>query len=166
MLSSGPKNMQSAPQNEKAMLQTTLDPLMRVATAHVTGTADYAFRIVSGLLEHFIEVEEKFQSVGGLTTEQEIIDNMRKQYANNHQAVLDMVTSHQGLELKVELVKRIFFKLVMPAPVPYRPLLRRLAALSSKACSEVALRAQQLLVSELCTSATTRLSAGENMKWI
>jgi Acetyl-CoA carboxylase, central region len=68
-------------------------------------------------------------------------------YANNHQAVLDMVVSHQSLLEKVEFVKRILSTMVLPAPVPYRSLLRRFAALSSKGCAEVALRAQQLLVS-------------------
>jgi hypothetical protein len=130
------------------------------------GSAEYARGIVAGLLEQFVEVEEKFQSVGGLTTEQEIIDNMRKQYSNNHQAVLDMVTSHQGLDLKVELVKRIFTKLVMPAPVPYRPLLRRLAALSSKGCSEVALRAQQLLVSVQANLHHITLCFSSGFAWV
>jgi hypothetical protein len=59
--------------------------------------------------------------------------------------VLDLVVSHQGLPLKLELVKRILSTLVLPSPVPYRSLLRRFAALSSKSCAEVALRAQQLL---------------------
>jgi hypothetical protein len=75
-----------------------------------------------------------------------MIDSLRKQYANNHQAVLDMVASHQGLELKVEMVKRVLSTMVLPNPVPYRSLLRRFAALSSRGTAEVALRAQQLLV--------------------
>jgi hypothetical protein len=53
------------------------------------------------------------------------------------QAVLDMVVSHQGLPLKLELVKRILSTLVLPSPVPYRSLLRRFAALSSKSTAEV-----------------------------
>jgi hypothetical protein len=53
------------------------------------------------------------------------------------QAVLDIVVSHQGLPLKTELVKRILSTLVLPSPVPYRSLLRRFAALSSKSCAEV-----------------------------
>ncbi len=70
-----------------------------------------------------------------------------QEYAKNHQAVLDLVVSHQGLAPKEELVKNILSTFVLPAPVPYRSLLRRFAALSNKNCAEVALRAQQLLVS-------------------
>jgi acetyl-CoA carboxylase/biotin carboxylase 1 len=75
-----------------------------------------------------------------------MIDKLRKMHPNNHQAVLDMVISHQGLPLKKELVKRILSTLVMPAPVHYRSLLRRFAGLSSKATAEVALSAQPLRV--------------------
>lgn len=129
------------------MLQQQLEPLMRVAKAHARGPEEYARNIVHEVLSLFADVEEKFQSSSGLTTEQEMIDALRKSYPNDHQAVLDMVISHQGLNHKMELVKRILSTLVLPAPVPYRSLLRRFAALSSKATAEVALRAQQLLVS-------------------
>jgi hypothetical protein len=132
---------------DKAALQQQLDPLVRVAKAHAQGPAEYARSIVQELLAQFADVEEKFQSSSGVTTEQEMVDALRKSYPKDHQAVLDMVISHQGLKHKVELVNRILSTFVMPAPVPYRSLLRRFAALSSKPAAEVALRAQQLLVS-------------------
>ncbi|KAF6253758.1 carboxyl transferase domain-containing protein [Scenedesmus sp. NREL 46B-D3] len=130
---------------EKAALQQQLDPLVRVAKAHAQGPAEYARSIVQELLSQFADVEEKFQSSSGVTTEQEMVDALRKSYPKDHQAVLDMVISHQSLKHKVELVNRILSTFVMPAPVPYRSLLRRFAALSSKSAAEVALRAQQLL---------------------
>lgn len=128
------------------MLKQQLDPLVRVAKAHARGPEEYARSIVQEVLGLFADVEEKFQTSSGLTTEQEMIDALRKSYPNDHQAVLDLVISHQGLAHKTELVKRTLSTLVLPAPVPYRALLRRFAALSSKATAEVALRAQQLLV--------------------
>eukprot|EP00879_Flechtneria_rotunda_P003437 GHRR01003666.1.p1 GENE.GHRR01003666.1~~GHRR01003666.1.p1 ORF type:complete len:1583 (+),score=615.48 GHRR01003666.1:404-5152(+) len=137
--------VEAAPENEQAMLQQQLEPLARVAKAHSRGPEEYARSIVQEVLSMFAGVEEKFQSSSGLTTEQEMIDALRKSYPNDHQAVLDLVISHQGLNHKMELVKRILSTLVLPNPVPYRALLRRFAALSSKATAEVALRAQQLL---------------------
>jgi hypothetical protein len=65
------------------MLQTTLEPLMRVAKAHSRGKEEYAHGVVGDLLEQFASVEEKFQQAGA--TEQEMIDALRKAYANNHQ---------------------------------------------------------------------------------
>jgi hypothetical protein len=133
--------------SDQAMLQQQLDPLMRVAKAHAKGTEEYARSIVHEILSQFADVEEMFQTSSGVTTEQEMIDKLRKMHPNNHQAVLDMVISHQGLPHKIELVKRILSTLVLPAPVPYRSLLRRFAALSSKGTADVAVRARQLLVS-------------------
>jgi hypothetical protein len=132
--------------SDQAMLQQQLDPLMRVAKAHAKGTEEYARSIVHEVLAQFADVEEMFQTSSGVTTEQEMIDKLRKMHPNNHQAVLDMVISHQGLPHKIELVKRILSTLVLPAPVPYRSLLRRFAALSSKGTADVAVRARQLLV--------------------
>jgi hypothetical protein len=65
------------------MLQTTLEPLMRVAKTHSRGKEEYAHGVVGDLLEQFASVEEKFQQAGA--TEQEMIDALRKAYANNHQ---------------------------------------------------------------------------------
>ena len=48
------------------------------------------------------------------------------------QQVLDIVVSHQALQLKCGLVVRLLYALVTPRPERYRPLLRRLAALVGK----------------------------------
>lgn len=48
------------------------------------------------------------------------------------QQVLDIVVSHQALQLKCGLVVRLLYALVTPRPEHYRPLLRRLAALVGK----------------------------------
>ena len=48
------------------------------------------------------------------------------------QQVLDVVVSHQALQLKCGLVIRLLYALVTPRPEHFRPLLRRLAALVGK----------------------------------
>ena len=45
------------------------------------------------------------------------------------QQVLDIVVSHQALELKCELVVRLLYALVAPRAEHFRPVLRRLAGL-------------------------------------
>ena len=45
------------------------------------------------------------------------------------QQVLDIVVSHQALQLKCELVVKLLSGLVAPRPQHFRPLLRRLAGL-------------------------------------
>ena len=56
-------------------------------------------------------------------------------YSANLGQVVDIVVSHQGVEIKTQLIGQLMSALVLPAPEHYRPLLRRLAALSeSCAC--------------------------------
>ena len=51
-------------------------------------------------------------------------------YSANLGQVVDIVVSHQGVEIKTQLIGQLMSALVLPAPEHYRPLLRRLAALS------------------------------------
>ena len=50
-------------------------------------------------------------------------------HSKDLQQVLDVVVSHQALELKCELVVRLLYALVAPEAEHFRPLLRRLAGL-------------------------------------
>lgn len=64
-------------------------------------------------------------------------------YSTNLAQVVDIVVSHQGIEIKTQLIGQLMSALVLPAPEHYRPLLRRLAALSDSPgtcphiCSEI-----------------------------
>ena len=49
--------------------------------------------------------------------------------------MLDVVVSHQALELKCELVVRLMYALVSPQAEHFRPLLRRLAGLVGQTTS-------------------------------
>ena len=51
-------------------------------------------------------------------------------YSTNLAQVVDIVVSHQGVDIKTALISQLMSALVLPAPEHYRPLLRRLAALS------------------------------------
>jgi hypothetical protein len=51
-------------------------------------------------------------------------------YSTNLAQVVDIVVSHQGVDIKTQLIGQLMSALVLPAPEHYRPLLRRLAALS------------------------------------
>ena len=55
-------------------------------------------------------------------------------YSTNLAQVVDIVVSHQGVDIKTQLIGQLMSALVLPAPEHYRPLLRRLAALS-KCCA-------------------------------
>lgn len=129
---------------ERSALAALLEPLQEVARAHAGGKEEYARRVATGLLQKFLEVEEKFEC-GGKITEQEVIDSLRQVHSSSLQSVVDLVLAHNGLGLKSQLMLRLMGSLVLPAPDMYRPQLRRLAALAEPGSADVALRAQQLL---------------------
>lgn len=129
---------------EQAALAAMLAPLQALVAQHLQGKEEYARHVVMQLFDALLAVEEAFapSAASGAVTEQEVIDGLRRVHAGNLQAVLDMVLSHQGLALKVQLVLRLMAVLVLPAPAPYRPQLRRFAALRTKGAEELVLRAQ------------------------
>lgn len=57
--------------------------------------------------------------------------NVSQEYSTSLGKVVDIVVSHQGLPIKVNLVTQLMSALVLPAPEHYRPLLRRFAALGT-----------------------------------
>lgn len=54
-------------------------------------------------------------------------------HSKDLQQVLDVVVSHQALELKCELVVRLLYAVAAPRAEHFRPLLRRLAGLVGEA---------------------------------
>lgn len=146
-LDGSPPFEDSISREERAGLEVVLEPLRQVAASHAGGKEAFARTVVSNLLETFLQVEEQFEG-GGKATEQEIIDTLRRSHLSSLQSlqsVVDLVLSHNGLRLKSALMVRLMAALVLPAPDPYRPLLRRLAALGEPGASEVAAWAMQLL---------------------
>ncbi|GLC69098.1 hypothetical protein PLESTF_000789000 [Pleodorina starrii] len=153
--------LQEAAPADRAGLTAALEPLLRLARAHAGGRQAYARSVVSDLLESFLSVEEAFSAARrdagdpGVTTDQEAIDALRKKHAGKLSVVLDLVLSHQGLALKSRLVLGLMARLVLPAPAQYRPLLRRLAALSGPGSGELVTRAAQLLEQSLLADLRT-----------
>ncbi len=71
---------QEAPASERSALASRLDVLLSLAARHVGGKEAHARRVAQGLLQRFLEVEERFRLGGadGPGTEQEVVDAMRK----------------------------------------------------------------------------------------
>lgn len=94
---------------------------------HLHGPKGFCRRVVLGILERFLTVEQRFSR--GDATDQEIVDSLRLEHSDRLQTVLDMVVSHQGLAAKCELLLGLMTAAVLQQPDAYRPLLRRIAAL-------------------------------------
>eukprot|EP00200_Dunaliella_tertiolecta_P012627 CAMPEP_0202373002 /NCGR_PEP_ID=MMETSP1127-20130417/4091_1 /ASSEMBLY_ACC=CAM_ASM_000462 /TAXON_ID=3047 /ORGANISM="Dunaliella tertiolecta, Strain CCMP1320" /LENGTH=2753 /DNA_ID=CAMNT_0048969731 /DNA_START=204 /DNA_END=8465 /DNA_ORIENTATION=+ len=145
--------LQDTPAEERNALLGHLEPLMQLASQHLGGRETYARSVVAGLLDAFLDVEEKFKLTAESgsdkpTTEQEAVDAMRKAHIHEPSCVLEAVISHQGLRHKCDLLSRLLATLVLPAPNLYRSHLRRLAALAGgvqRPAAELAWRGAALL---------------------
>lgn len=132
-------------EEDQAILEATLHPLMELVKEHEGGKEGFARKITKQLIERYLTVEELFQPKGDLSTEQDVIYNLRQEYNEDLQAVLELVLSHQGLARKAEFVKQLLLHLVLPSPSEYRPILRRLTSLASPTTRQILIRAQYLL---------------------
>ncbi|MEW5311712.1 MAG: hypothetical protein WDW38_003401 [Sanguina aurantia] len=143
------RGIEEAPAVERPSLALVSEPLVAVAKQHGTSREAFARRLVTSLLEQFLDVEERFQLSGEATTEQEVVDALRKEHSGELAAVLDLVMAHQGLQHRAELASRLMLTLVLPSPAMYRPQLRRLAQLAVKGTEELGQRARHLLEQSL-----------------
>lgn len=132
-------------EEDQAILEAKLHPLMELVKEHEGGKEGFARKIAKELIERYLTIEELFQPKGDLSTEQDVIYNLRQEYNEDLQAVLELVRSHQGLERKAEFVKQLLLHLVLPSPSEYRPILRRLTSLASPTTRQILTRAQYLL---------------------
>lgn len=69
---------QESPTGERAALAMVVEPLMQVAKQHGSSRETFARKLVTSLLDQFLDVEERFQLSGEATTEQEVVDALRK----------------------------------------------------------------------------------------
>ena len=147
------------------LMDQVLEPLLSVARAHAVGADVFRRNLVKDLLNKYLTVEEQFQVGDGVDTVQDIIDAMRKANSSALQSVIDLVVSHNGIELKAELAKALLQVFVKECPDRYRHELRRLAALGDKYNMSLAILSQKLLeqslLGELTNVVAQALSGGK-----
>ena len=142
-------NTEIAQSQPEELMDQVLEPLLHVARAHAVGADAFRMNLVKDMLNKYLMVEEQFQVGDGVDTEQDIIDAMRKVNSSDLQSVIDLVVSHNGIELKVELTKVLLQTFVKGSADQYRHELRRLAALSDKSNMSLAILSQKLLEQSL-----------------
>ncbi|KAK2079983.1 hypothetical protein QBZ16_002378 [Prototheca wickerhamii] len=134
----------AASEEARAALDPLLTPLLELTAAHAGGPEGHARRVARQLLERYLDVEERFES-GGAKTDQEVIDGLRGTHSADPGKVLEIVVAHQSAGPRADLVHRLLNALVLPSPEAYRPILRRLAALTGAGSAAPAQRARRLL---------------------
>jgi len=141
------ENLTSA---EGAALHTTLAPLEEIIVNYAEGLKVHEFAVFTGLLEKYWEVEKLFAS--GSHRDEDVILKLREEKKDDIASVVYTVLSHTRVSSKNNLIVAILdlYRPNQPnvgnVAKYFRPALRRLTELESRATAKVALKARELLI--------------------
>ncbi|KIW49703.1 hypothetical protein PV05_11356 [Exophiala xenobiotica] len=158
------ENMSKA---DGAILHTTLAPLEEVISRYAEGLKVHEFSVFTGLLEQYYEVEKLFAS--GSHRDEDVILKLREEHKDDILSVVYTVLSHTRVSSKNNLIVAI---LAMYRPNQpnvgnvgkyFKPALRHLTELESRATAKVALKARELLILCALPSLEERVSQMEHI---
>lgn len=149
------------------ILRTTLLPLTHIIDQYKDGLKVHEYRVFIGLLEQYYDVESKF--TGRNTRDEEVILRLRDENKDDIRSVVQTVLSHTKVGTKNNLVLAILemYRPNQPhasnAAPHFKPILRKLTELESRAVSKVALKARELLIQGALPSLEERASQMEHI---
>ncbi|KAI9780799.1 MAG: acetyl-coenzyme-A carboxylase [Peltula sp. TS41687] len=132
------------------LLRTTLAPLQEIMNRYTEGLKTHEHEVFTGLLEQYWAVERLFS--GRNAREEEVILRLREENRDDIPQVVHIVLSHSKIGAKNNLVLAILDEYRPNKPnvgdvaKHFRPSLRKLAELESRATAKVALRAREVLI--------------------
>jgi acetyl-CoA carboxylase / biotin carboxylase 1 len=132
------------------MLRTVLAPLSAVMDRYADGLKAHEFEVFTGLLDQYWQVEKLFSS--STLRDEDVILKLREEHKDDIQAVVHTVLSHSKIGAKNNLILAILdmYRPNQPnvgnVPKYFRPSLRSLTELESRATTKVALKARELLI--------------------
>lgn len=149
------------------ILRTTLLPLFHITDQYKDGLKVHEYKVFIGLLEQYYEVERKF--TGRNTRDEEVILKLRDENKDDIRSVVQTVLSHTKVGTKNNLVLAILemYRPNQPhasnAAPHFKPILRKLTELESRAVSKVALKARELLIQGALPSLEERAAQMEHI---
>jgi acetyl-CoA carboxylase / biotin carboxylase 1 len=135
---------------EGAALHATLAPLEDVCARYADGLKAHEFAVFVGLLDQYYAVEKLFAS--GTPRDEDVILKLREQHKDDILSVVLTVLSHTRVSSKNNLIVAILDMYRPNQPNVgnvskyFRPALRRLTELDSRATAKVTLKARELLI--------------------
>ncbi|TQB75086.1 acetyl-coenzyme-A carboxylase [Monascus purpureus] len=147
------------------ILKTTLLPLTQVINKYLDGLKTHEHKVFVDLLEQYYEVENLFS--GRHMRDEDAILTLRDEHRDDIDFVLRNVLSHSKIGAKNNLVVAILDMYRPNQPQAgnvqknFKPILKKLAELESRACSKVALKAREVLIQCALPSLEERLSQME-----
>ncbi|RWQ96589.1 acetyl-CoA carboxylase [Paecilomyces variotii] len=146
-------------------LRTTLLPLLTVIDRYMDGLKTHEFDVFIGLLEQYWEVEHLF--TGRNVRDEDAILKLRDENKDDILKVVYTVLSHSKVSSKNNLILAILDMYRPNRPnvgnvgKHFKPILRKLTELESRASSKVALKARELLIQSALPSLEERASQME-----
>ncbi|KIW96224.1 uncharacterized protein Z519_03292 [Cladophialophora bantiana CBS 173.52] len=153
--------------NDGAALHSTLQPLEDVCARYADGLKIHEYNVFIGLLDQYYQVEKLFAS--GTARDEDVILKLREQNKDDLISVVWTVLSHTRVSAKNNLIIAILDLYRPNQPNVgnvgkyFRPALRRLTELESRATAKVALKARELLILCALPSLEERASQMEHI---
>ena len=157
-------NMSSA---DGITLRTTLAPLMAVIEKYSDGLKVHEYSVFTGLLDQYWQVEKLFSS--GSLRDEDVILKLRDENKDDVLPVVHTVLSHTRVSTKNNLILAILdmYRPNLPnvgnIAKYFKPSLRRLTELESRATAKVALKAREVLIQCALPSLEERASQMEHI---
>ncbi|OAL19402.1 hypothetical protein AYO20_11646 [Fonsecaea nubica] len=153
--------------SDGAALHATLQPLEDVCAGYADGLKTHEYNVFIGLLDQYYQVEKLFAS--GTARDEDVILKLREQHKDDLLSVVWTVLSHTRVSAKNNLIVAILDMYRPNQPNVgnvgkyFRPALRRLTELESRATAKVALKARELLILCALPSLEERASQMEHI---
>ena len=131
-------------------LKTSLKPLLSVMERYADGLKVHEFHVFTGLLDQYWQIEKLF--CNSTLRDEDVILKLREEHKDDIQAVVHTVLSHSKIGAKNNLILAILDMYRPNKPNVgnvakyFRPALRSLTELDSRATAKVALKARELLI--------------------
>lgn len=132
------------------MLRTSLAPLQEVMTRYADGLKTHEFGVFTALLREYWDVERLF--VGRNSRDEDVLLRLRDENRDDILKVLYIALSHSKIGAKNNLVLAVLEEYRPNKPnvgniaKHFRPVLRSLAELESRATAKVSLKAREVLI--------------------
>jgi acetyl-CoA carboxylase/biotin carboxylase 1 len=136
--------------SDGAALHATLAPLEDVTARYADGLKVHEFNVFTGFIDQYYQVEKLFAS--GTPRDEDVILKLREQHKDDILSVVWTVLSHARVSAKNNLIVAILdlYRPNQPnvgnVAKYFRPALRRLTELDSRATAKVTLKARELLI--------------------
>ncbi|SLM39330.1 acetyl-carboxylase [Lasallia pustulata] len=148
-------------------LKSALAPLIEVMKRYDEGLKVHEFRVFSDLLDHYYNVEKLFSGRGA--RDEDVVLKLREENKDDIFKVVQMVLSHSRIGAKNNLILAIMDMYRPNKPNAgnvakyFRPSLKRLTELESRATAKVALKAREVLIQCALPSLEERQSQMEHI---